>query len=57
MTAREVLVPAQERADAAAMLQDYIAEMALFVRDVRLGKPIRTSICTGPNQTPVGRSG
>jgi predicted acetyltransferase len=38
MRAREILVPAQERADAAAMLQDYIAEMALLVRDVRAGQ-------------------
>jgi predicted acetyltransferase len=38
MTAREILVPAQERADAAAMLQDYIAEMAQFVPDVQAGQ-------------------
>jgi predicted acetyltransferase len=38
MTVREVLVPAEERADAAAMLQDYIAEMAQFVPDVRAGQ-------------------
>jgi predicted acetyltransferase len=38
MTASEILVPSQERADAAAMLQDYIAEMAQFVPDVRAGQ-------------------
>ena len=38
MTASEILVPSQERADAAAMLQDYIAEMAQFAPDVRAGQ-------------------
>src|SRR4030095_4458588 len=38
MTASEILVPAQERANAAAMLQDYIAEMAQFASDVRAGQ-------------------
>jgi predicted acetyltransferase len=38
MTASEILVTSQERADAAAMLQDYIAEMAQFAPDVRAGQ-------------------
>jgi len=38
MTVSEILVPLQERADAAAMMQDYVAEMAQFAPDVRAGQ-------------------
>ena len=39
MTAREILVPIEEKPALAAMMQDYIAEMAQFVPGVRVGQP------------------
>ena len=39
MTAREVLVPIGEKPALAAMMQDYIAEMAQIIPGVRLGQP------------------
>jgi predicted acetyltransferase len=39
MTAREVLVPIQEKSALAAMMQDYIAEMARIIPGIRVGQP------------------
>lgn len=39
MRAREILVPIEEKSALAAMMQEYIAEMAQFVPGVRVGQP------------------
>ena len=57
MTASEILMPPQERADAAAMLQDYVAEMAQFCPDVHAGQPYPYFDVYWSEPHSVGRSG